>query len=134
MEILNSIENGNVPITVMRIIGNIDSTSYQVFTDNANTLIENGARHILVDLTESAFISSAGLRAIHSLVKKLRTLNPDTSLSEAEYKRKIGTGGYKSPHIKLLNLSPETYTAFTLSGFDMFIQTYTDKATAIASF
>ena len=43
-------------------------------------------------------------------------------------------GTYKSPHIKLLNLSQETYTAFTLSGFDMFIETYTDKATAIASF
>lgn len=118
----------------MQIIGNIDSTTYQAFTGNANNLIQGGARHILVDLSESAFISSAGLRAIHSLVKKLHTLNPDTNLSEAEYRKKIGAGTYKSPHIKLLNLSQETYTAFTLSGFDMFIETYTDKATAIASF
>lgn len=134
MEIITSIENGSIPVTVMQIIGNIDSTTYQAFTGNANNLIQGGARHILVDLSESAFISSAGLRAIHSLVKKLHTLNPDTNLSEAEYRKKIGAGTYKSPHIKLLNLSQETYTAFTLSGFDMFIETYTDRATAIASF
>ena len=134
MEILTSIENSKVPVTVMRIIGNIDSTTYDAFTLKANELIHDGTRHILVDLSQSPFISSAGLRAIHGLVKKLRVLNPDTDLSEAEYKKKISMGTYKSPHIKLLNLSQETYTAFTLSGFDMFIETYTDKATAIASF
>jgi len=134
VEIITSIESGSVPITVMQITGNIDSTTHDVFTLKANELIHDGARYILVDLSQSPFISSAGLRAIHGLVKKLRTLNPDTNLSEAEYKKKIGTGTYKSPHIKLLNLSQETYTAFTLSGFDMFIETYTDKATAIASF
>ena len=134
MEIITSIENGRVPVTVMQIIGNIDSTTYDAFTLKANELIHDGAHHILVDLSQSPFISSAGLRTIHGLVKKLRTLNSDTDLSEAEYKKRISTGAYKSPHIKLLNLSQETYTAFTLSGFDMFIETYTDKATALASF
>ena len=134
MEIITSIENGRVPVTVMQIIGNIDSITHDVFTLKANELIHDGAHHILVDLSQSPFISSAGLRAIHGLVKKLRTLYPDTNLSEAEYKKRIGTGAYKSPHIKLLNLSQDTYTAFTLSGFDMFIETYTDKANALASF
>ena len=134
MEIITSIENGRVPVTVMQIIGNIDSTTYDAFTLKANELIHDGAHHILVDLSQSPFISSAGLRTIHGLVKKLRTLNSDTDLSEAEYKKRISTGAYKSPHIKLLNLSQETYTAFTLSGLDMVIETYTDKATALASF
>jgi anti-anti-sigma factor len=134
VEIITSVESGSVPVTVMQITGNIDSTTHDVFTLKANELIHDGARHILVDLSQSPFISSAGLRAIHMLVKKLRMLNPDTNLSEPEYKKKIATGTYKSPHIKLLNLSQETYTAFTLSGFDMFIETYTDKETAIASF
>ena len=134
MEIITSTENSRIAVTVMQIIGNIDSTTHDAFTLKANELIHDGAHHILVDLSQSPFISSAGLRAIHGLVKKLRTLNPDTDLSEAEYKKKIGTGAYKSPHIKLLNLSQDTYTAFTLSGFDMFIETYTDKANALASF
>jgi anti-anti-sigma factor len=134
VEIITSIENGRVPVTVMQIIGNIDSTTYDAFTLKANELIHDGAQYILVDLSQSPFISSAGLRAIHGLVKKLRTLNLDTDLTEAEYKKKISMGTYKSPHIKLFNLSKETYTAFTLSGFDMFIETYIDKPTAITSF
>ena len=134
MEIKTSIENGNVPVTVMYIIGNIDSTSYEAFSTKAHELIHDGARYILVDLTEAPFISSAGLRAMHGILKKLRTMYPDNDLSESEFKKKIGRGAYKSPYIKLLNLSKDTQTAFTLSGFDMFIETYTDKATAIASF
>jgi anti-anti-sigma factor len=134
VEIMVSTENGNVPVTVMHITGNIDSTTHDAFTLKANELIHDGARYILVDLSQSPFMSSAGLRAIHSLVKRLRALNPDSNLNDSEFKKKINAGTYKSPHIKLLNLSPETYTAFTLSGFDMFIEAYTDKATAIASF
>ena len=134
MEIKASIEHGKVPVTVMHVTGKIDSTTYEAFTTKANELIEDGARHILVDLSQTPFISSAGLRALHVIIKKLRTLYPDIDLSETEYKKRISTGAYKSPHIKLLNLSAETQIAFTLSGFNMFIETYTDLKTAIASF
>jgi len=134
MEIKVSTENGRVPVTVMHVDGNIDSSTYEVFTARADELIEGGTRHILVDLSHAPFISSAGLRALHGIFNKLRALNPDANLSEAEVKKGISAGTYKSPHLKLLNLSKETQTTFTLSGFDMFIETHTDKATAIASF
>jgi hypothetical protein len=49
-------------------------------------------------------------------------------------KRGISAGTYKSPHLKLLNLSPEARSAFETSGFDMYIDTFTDMRTAIASF
>lgn len=134
MEIKASIENGRVPVTVMQVTGNIDSTTYEVFTAKANELIQDGARYILIDLAQAPFVSSAGLRALHGITKRLRAMYPDTDLSEAEYKRKIGTGAYKSPHIKLLNLSKDAQTAFALSGFDIFIESYTDAERAIASF
>jgi anti-anti-sigma factor len=134
MEIKVSTENGRVPVTVMHIAGNIDSASHETFTSKADELIKSGARYLLVDLSHAPFVSSAGLRALHGIFNQLRTLHPDTSLSAEEIKRGISAGTYKSPHLKLLNLSKETETAFTLSGFDMFIETYTDKAKAIASF
>jgi len=134
MEIKISIENSRIPITVMHIIGNIDSTSHEVFTTKALELIHDGARYILVDLSQAPFISSAGLRAMHGIFKRLRAKYPDTDLSETEFKKRVGEGAYKSPYLKLLNLSKDTQTAFELSGFDMFIETYTDMATAIASF
>ena len=134
MEIKVSTENGKVPVTVMHIDGNIDSATYEIFTAKADEQIKGGTRYILVDLSHTPFVSSAGLRALHNIFNQLRALHPDTNLSTEEVKKGISAGTYKSPHLKLLNLSKETQTAFTLSGFDMFIETYTDKAKAIASF
>ena len=134
MEIKVSTENGRVPVTVMHIDGNIDSATYESFTSKADELIKSGAQYILIDLSHAPFVSSAGLRALHGIFNQLRTLHPDTNLSAEEIKKGISAGTYKSPHLKLLNLSKETQTAFTLSGFDMFIETYTDREKAIASF
>jgi anti-anti-sigma regulatory factor len=79
-------------------------------------------------------VSSAGLRALHQIFNKLRARDTNNALSEEEIRRGISAGTYKSPHLKLLNLSKETKTAFELSGFDMFIETFDDRQAALASF
>ena len=134
MEIKVFTENGRVPVTVMHVDGNIDSATYEEFKAKADELIKGGARHILVDLAHAPFVSSAGLRALHSLFNELRTFSPENKLNDDDVKKGISSGTYKSPHLKLLNLSKETQTAFTLSGFDMFIETFTDRKTAVDSF
>ena len=134
MEIKVFVENGRVPVTVMHVDGNIDAATYDVFLARANELIAEGASHILVDLTHAPFVSSAGLRALHTIFKDLRTREPESNLTDEEVKKGVAAGTYKSPHLKLLNLSKETRTAFQLSGFDMFIETFTDMKTAIASY
>ena len=134
MEIKISTENGRVPITVLHVDGNIDSSTYEQFQSTAKKLIGEGARYILVDLSHAPFVSSAGLRALHTLFNELRSRYPQADLSDEQMKKGISAGTYKSPHLKLLNLSPETKTAFETSGFDMYIETFTDRNAAIASF
>jgi len=134
MEIKVSTEIGRVPVTVLHVDGNIDSSTYEQFQSTAIKLIDEGARYILVDLSHSPFVSSAGLRALHSLFNELRSRNPKADLSDEQMKKGISAGTYKSPHLKLLNLSPETKAAFETSGFDMYIDTFTDRNTAVASF
>jgi anti-anti-sigma factor len=134
MEIKVSTESGRVPVTVLHVDGNIDSSTYEQFQSTAKKLIEEGARYLLVDLSHAPFVSSAGLRALHTLFKELRSRYPQADLSDEQMKKGISAGTYKSPHLKLLNLSPETKTAFETSGFDMYIDTFTDKNTAVASF
>ena len=134
MEIKVSTESGRVPVTVIHVDGNIDSSTYEQFQSAARKLIDEGARYILVDLSHAPFVSSAGLRALHTLFNELRSRHPDANLNDEQIKRGISAGTYKSPHLKLLNLSPETKTAFETSGFDMFIDTFTDRKAAIASF
>jgi anti-anti-sigma factor len=134
MEIKVSTENGRVPVTVLHVDGNIDSSTYEQFQSTVKKLVDEGARYILVDLSHVPFVSSAGLRALHTVFNDLRTRNPQAGLSDEQMKKGISAGTYKSPHLKLLNLSPETKSAFETSGFDMYIDTFTDRNTAIASF
>jgi anti-anti-sigma factor len=134
MEIKVSTENGRVPVTVLHVDGNIDSSTYEQFQSTAKKLIDEGARYMLVDLSHAPFVSSAGLRALHTLFNQLRSKNPEADLSDEQMKKGISAGTYKSPHLKLLNLSPETKSAFETSGFDMYIDTFTDRNAAIASF
>jgi anti-anti-sigma factor len=134
MEIKVSTENGRVPITVLHVDGNIDSSTSETFLSRARNLIKEGTRYILVDLSHAPFVSSAGLRAFHTIFNELRSINPEANLSDEQMKKGISAGTYKSPHLKLLNLSPETKTAFETSGFDMYIDTFTDRKVAIASF
>ena len=134
MEIKVSTENGRVPVTLLHVDGNIDSSTYEAFLTKVRSLIKDGARYILIDLAHAPFVSSAGLRAFHTIFNELRSINPESNLSDDQVKKGISAGTYKSPHLKLLNLSPETKTAFETSGFDMYIDTFTDHKAAIASF
>ena len=134
MEIKVVTETARVPVTVLHVDGNIDSSTYQAFQAKVDELIQDGARYILVDLSHAPFVSSAGFRALHQIFNQLRALQPDPKQSEEEVKKGISAGTYKSPHLKLLNLSRETKTTFDMSGFDMFIETYNDRKAAIDSF
>ncbi|MCQ3936623.1 MAG: hypothetical protein DPW18_06205 [Chloroflexi bacterium] len=132
MEITTALEQGRVPVTVVQVSGNLDSNSYHAFQSQVEELIAKGAHHILVDLTNAPFLSSAGLRALQTIFTRLRTENQD--ISEEEMHKGISAGTYKSPHLKILNLSEQAATAFKTAGFDMFIDTYTDRKLAISSF
>jgi len=134
MEINTSTETGRVPITIVQVSGNLDSSTYDAFQKGVNELIDNGAHYILLDLAKTEFISSAGFRTFNNIFNKLRSLHPETNLSNEEMKKGISAGTYKSPHLKLLNLSENSKTAFELAGFDLFIETFSDKQTALASF
>jgi anti-anti-sigma factor len=134
MEIKVSTENGRVPVTVLHVDGNIDSSTHEAFQAKVKEEIGNGARYILIDLSDVSFISSAGLRSLNNIFNQLRKLYPDANLSEHDIRIGISNGTYRSPHLKLLNLSNEARTAFEMAGFDMFIESFTDKQKAIASF
>jgi anti-anti-sigma factor len=134
MELKVSTQNGRVPVTIIHIDGNLDSSSFAIFQKKAEELIQSGAHHILVDLEHSPYVSSAGFRVLSQIFKELNAIHPDTNLSEAEVKQGIIDGSYKSPYLKLLNLSNETKLVFKTTGFDMYIEDYDDLKKAIASF
>ena len=134
MEIKTFTEKSDVMVTVMHVDGNIDSSTYSAFQAKADELIKNGAHYILVDLAHVPFVSSAGMRALQHIYEQLRALHPDSDLSAEAVKQGVRAGTYKSPHLKLLNPSKEALKTFEMTGFNMYIEIFTDKAEAIASF
>jgi len=73
MQIDVSQKEGRVPVTLLQIKGRIDGDNFEQLQRQADKTIETGARHLLLDLTEVNFISSAGIRAIHTIFKHLQT-------------------------------------------------------------
>ena len=132
MEIKVSTEQGRVPVTVVHVDGNIDSASYEEFLKRAETLMKEGARHLLIDLEHVPLVSSAGLRAFNNIFTRLRELTPD--VSDDEMRKRINAGTYKSPHLRLLNPSKATRLALDTSGFSMFLDIVADLRAGVDAF
>ena len=132
MEIKVDTKNARVPVTVMTVSGAIDSVTYEEFQASADELIARGSLYFLFDFANASFISSAGLRALHNVFNKLRVLHKD--MDDDQLRKKMSLGEYKSPYLKVCNLSSQAREVFELSGFETYIEIYEDLSTAIASF
>lgn len=118
--------------TIMHIHGSIDSSTYQAFQIKAEEVIKNGARYLLVDMTDAPFISSAGLRALHSIFNQLRAIHKDAD--DDSLRKSMSAGAYKSPYLKVCCLSNETKEVFEIGGFDTYIEVYNSLEQAVSSF
>ena len=132
LNIKSANENARVPVTILSISGDIDSSNFQLFQSYADEQIAQGARYLLLDFSDVKRISSAGLRVIHNLFNKLRDIHKD--VNDDELRKKMSSGAYKSPYIKLTNLAPQVTEVFTLGGFDIYLDIFEERAKAIASF
>lgn len=132
LEINSSTQNARVAVTIVNIKGDIDASNYETFQSETEKIITDGARYLLLNLQEVAYMSSAGLRAIHNLFSKLREIHKDAN--DEELRKKMSAGAYKSPYIKVVNLSARVKEAFELGGFETYIETYDDVSSAVNSF
>lgn len=122
---------GKTPITVLHIHGNVDTNTYQLLEEKARQEHANGARNLLVDLSEVDFVSSAGLRALHQMYLLFRqeSVEDDETVS-----RGLRDGTYKSRHLKLLCPNTIVQTSLKTAGFDMYLEIFDDLEKALASF
>ena len=135
MEIIVSQENGKVPVSVLQLKGDLDASSYLQLVNAAQQLYDEGVRLLLLDLTDLAFISSAGLASLHIVTKLFRGEKADPQNGWGTYKeidRNRESGMQK--HVKLFNPSPEVDNVLDTVGFKQFFEVYTDLNKAIQSF
>ena len=134
MEIMVTTQQARVPVTILQIDGDIDSFTYEALLSKAGEIIKDGTRYLIIDLTRVPYVSSAGLRTIHTIFHDLRAVHPEENISEEQMEKAVKMGTYKSPHLKLLNLSDNVKGVFEMGGFNQYIETYDDLKTALAAF
>lgn len=136
MNISVSQAQGNVPVTVLKLDGQLDGQNYQELISKAQELHQAGARDFLLDLSDLTYISSAGLVALHSvaLLAKGEEL-PDTEGGWSAYRsmgRSSEAGMQK--HVKLLNPRSEVIGVLDMVGFGNVFEIFTSREEAVNSF
>lgn len=136
MNISISQVQGRIPVTVIKVDGQLDGQSYQDLINRAREAYDSGWRDFLVDMTDLSYISSAGLVALHSLALMLKGEElPDTESGWAAYRSmsKTSSAG-RQVHIKLLNPRSEVRSVLDMVGFTSVFDVFTDLDEAVRSF
>jgi hypothetical protein len=133
MDIRVTHEQSRVLVTILHITGAIDSSNYQELDQTATRTIDSGTRYILMDLSNVRFMSSAALRSLQLMDRKLNAIMEPVTDPRLR-QRGILDGAYKSPYLKLLNPSEPVLLTLKTAGWDMVFDIFQDKRKAIGSF
>jgi anti-anti-sigma regulatory factor len=125
-----------VPVTILRVHGDVDGSNYRTVIDQARELYQAGARHLLIDLADTPYMSSAGLVALRSIALLYRGQPPPDLENGWRAIRAVAEEGDSGtqPYVKLLNLQPRITTVLQQTGLMALFEIHTDQAAALASF
>ena len=73
-------EQKSAGVVTLRLAGRLDTTTAPAFEDKILGRIESGERHVVIDLAQLDYISSAGLRVIVLAGKRLSAANGKMAL------------------------------------------------------
>lgn len=99
-------------VVIVKLAGRLDSSAAQPAEDSFMRVIGSGIPHIAVDLSQLQYISSAGLRVLLVVAKKIQ---------QAKGK------------VVLFGLVPSVREVFSISGFDKIFAIQADAAAAVAA-
>ncbi|MHC4391087.1 MAG: STAS domain-containing protein [Planctomycetota bacterium] len=105
--------SGPVNVHVLSLVGEVDAYTFPALQARLEALHEHGSRAIVLDSTELAYMSSAGLGVLKLITNRLREGGGD---------------------LRLAALSPKLRKIFDMLGFSRIIRCFDDTEAAIASF
>ena len=121
-------EAGPAPVTILHLSGHLHGDTEQDLLHQARQRHDTGSTHLLLDLSGVDVLTSAGLRAIHSI------FNLFTPQGDRELIRRHGEEPYKSPYFKMVCPNPHIYYVLNIAGFLQNIPIYNDMDEALGSF
>ena len=136
MDISVSQIQGKVPVSVVKLDGQLDGQNYQELIAKAQELFKSGTRDFLLDLSDLTYISSAGLVALHSVALLVKGEElPDTEHGWSAYRSmgRTSSSGLQT-HVKLFNPREEVRNVLDMVGFTNVFAIFTDLDEAVNSF
>lgn len=137
MEITTTeVQGTSAPVTVLAAHGDLDASNYQDLIAKAQEAYDAGARDMLLDLSDTPYMSSSGLVALQSIASLLRGENLADSEEGWGAIRAIDRqrdSGFQQ-HLKLLSPQPRVERVLDMVGFTRFLEIYADPDIAIASY
>lgn len=107
-----------VPVTVFRVGGWLDAQSEPQLLEAARLTHDEGARFLLIDMSDLDTLTSAGMRALQK-VYQMYTPKEDQ---------------FKVAHLKLCSAPPQIYNVLGITGFLQNIPMYESIESALESF
>jgi len=125
-----------VPVTILAMHGDLDGSNYHEVIAKAKELYDAGARHLLIDMSDTPYMGSSGLVALHSIALMMRGEQPPdpesgwNAFHAIARDRDVGV----QPYVKLLNPQPKVDRALQMAGMKPLFEIHSDMQTAVASF
>ena len=136
MNITVTQKQGRVPVTLLELDGKLDGSNYQQLLDEAQKIYLNGARDLLIDLSNLTFMSSAGLAAIHqtALIFCGQPMAGEETGWASYHAIDRDRDGGTQKHVKLLCPQPAVATLLKIAKFDALFEIHANMEAAVASF
>jgi anti-sigma B factor antagonist len=101
-------------VDLLEVSGRIDSSTAPLLEQALEKIMKEGRFRVVVDLGETEFMSSAGLRALIAALKEARRFNRGD--------------------VRLANMPPKINKAFELAGFLELFKAFENAVDAVGSF
>ncbi|MBI5822853.1 MAG: STAS domain-containing protein [Chloroflexi bacterium] len=117
------------PVTILYFEGQLDGQTETQAVDHARAVLDAGARFLLIDLHGVEMVTSAGLRALHTIYKMF-TPNEEAQAWHVDHSDET----YKSPYFKLASPSSRVHYVLSIAGFLQNIPIYPTLQEGLDSF
>jgi anti-anti-sigma regulatory factor len=136
MQISFSKQESRVPVTVMKLSGNLDASNYADVIAKAQGAYDEGARYLLIDLSGVPYVSSAGLMSLHSVALIFAGFFVKSKESGRPAFRSINSQNAQTvrEHLKLISPQPDVDQVLDMVGLKQFLDIYANLETAVQSF
>jgi anti-anti-sigma factor len=118
LKIISEKVQAGVPVTVLHIGGWLDAQSEEKLLESARLTHDDGARYLLIDMSDLDTLTSAGMRALQ---KVYQIFTPKDEQ-------------FKIARLKLCNAPPQIYNVLGITGFLQNIPMYESMDAALETF